>query len=74
MQVFVVIREDQNDHGFVDTSVSGIYRRREEAEAYVTQWKADARADGLHVSGDDDDDWEEVDWEVHYKIEAHVLE
>ena len=44
MEVYVVLREDQNEHGFVDTSVSGIYQRLDVAQAHVKQWKADARA------------------------------
>ena len=46
MELFVVLREDQNDHGFVDTSVCGVYRTRAEAEASVgeDEAKADAMA------------------------------
>ncbi len=31
MTVFVLAREDQNDHGFVDTSIAGIFHDRQAA-------------------------------------------
>jgi hypothetical protein len=31
--VHVVIREDQNEHGFIDTSVGGLFRSRNDANA-----------------------------------------
>jgi hypothetical protein len=74
MEVYVVIREDQNEHGFVDASISAIFLQRADAEAHVGQGKSNARTDGLRVSGDENADWEEADWEVYYKIEAHRVE
>ncbi len=73
MEVFVVIREDQNDHGFVDTSVCGIYRTRADADACVEEGEAAARAEGFRVSGDANRGWDESDWQVYYKVEAHEL-
>ena len=29
MTVFVLIREDQNEHGYIDTSITGVFRTRE---------------------------------------------
>jgi hypothetical protein len=75
MEVLVVIREDRNDHGFVDTGVCGVYRRRDEAEAAVREGEARARADGFRVLDDDEDrDWDDSDWEVYYTIETHTLD
>lgn len=75
MEVFVVIREDQNDHGFVDTSVWGIYRSRADAEAAARDGENDARARGFRVLDDDEDrDWDESEWQVYYKVEAHTLD
>lgn len=76
MEVFVVIREDQNDHGFVDTSVCGVYRNRAEAESAVHEDEKEAQEDGFRVlvADDEDRDWEEWDWQVCYKIETHTLD
>jgi hypothetical protein len=74
VEVFVVIREDQNDHGFVDTNICGVFRSREGAEACVVDGKSEARADGFRVEGAQDCDWEEANWQVYYKIETHDLD
>jgi hypothetical protein len=70
MTVHVVIREDQNEHGFIDTSVVGLFRSRHEADAYVKSSIADARDEGLRVCGDPGT---EPDWEVSWMIEPHPL-
>ena len=75
MDVFVVIREDQNDHGFVDTSVCGIYRNLADAEAAAREDGDEARADGFRVLDDNEDrDWDESEWQVFYKVEKHTLD
>lgn len=70
MTVHVVIREDQNEHGFVDTSVVGLFRSRKEANAFLKSSIATARNDGLRVCGDPGT---EPDWEVYWMIESHPL-
>jgi hypothetical protein len=70
MTVHVVIREDQNEHGFVDTSVVGLFRRRNEAEAFVASSISAARDEGLRVYGDLG---VEPDWEVSWMIEPHPV-
>ena len=32
MTVYVILREDQNPHGFVDTSVAGVFMEEDTAE------------------------------------------
>lgn len=49
MTVHVVIREDQNEHGFIDTSVAGLFRSRNDADAFVESNVAAARNQGLRV-------------------------
>ncbi len=73
VEVFIVLREDQNQHGFVDTGIAGVFRTRAAAEAYVQQSEGEARGEGLNVCGDESDDWDEADWEVYFKIEAHLV-
>ena len=31
MTVFVLVRENQNEHGFIDTSVTGVFREAADA-------------------------------------------
>ena len=68
--VHVVIREDQNDHGFIDTSVLGLFRSRKDADAFLESNISAAREEGLRVCGDP---WTEPDWQVSWMIESHSL-
>ena len=70
MIVHVAIREDQNEHGFIDTSVVGLFGSRNEADAFVKSSVAEAREEGLRVSGDRSVG---ADWEVYWKVEEHPL-
>ena len=70
MTVHVVIREDQNHYGFVDTSVVGLFRHHKQAEAFVRSSCEAARAEGLRVEGDPDSD---PDWHVCWSIELHQI-
>ena len=70
MIVHVVIREDQNEHGFIDTSVVGLFSSPNEADAFVKSSVAEARKEGLRVSGDRS---ASADWEVYWKVEDHSL-
>ena len=68
MTVHVVIREDQNDYGFIDTSVAGIFERRDDADSFVASSVSTAREEGLRVCGDPES---EPDWQVSWMIETH---
>jgi hypothetical protein len=70
MTVHVVIREDQNEYGFVDTSVVGLFERQEDAEAFLRSSVSSARKDGVRVCGDPG---AEPEWEVCWSIESHPL-
>jgi hypothetical protein len=70
MTVHVVIREDQSEHGFIDTSVVGLFRSRHDAAAFVESSTSEARDEGLRVCGDPGT---EPDWEVSWMIESHSL-
>jgi hypothetical protein len=68
--VHVVIREDQNEHGFVDTSVVGLFRSRRDADVFVESSSVGARGQGLRVWGDPGT---EPDWDVSWIIESLPL-
>ena len=68
--VHVVIREDQNEYGFVDTSVVGLFRSQKEAKLFVKSSISTARDEGLLVCGTPGFD---DDWEVCWMIESHPL-
>jgi hypothetical protein len=70
MTVHIVMREDQNDYGFIDTSVAGLFRRRSDAEMFVASSVSGAREEGLRVCGDPGT---EPDWQVSWLIESHPL-
>jgi hypothetical protein len=70
MTIYVMLREDQNDHGFVDVTVEGVFHRKEDAQAQIDAEEAKARAAGMLVDGDDAVD---EDWEVSWRIEGHTL-
>lgn len=35
MTIYLLVREDQNQHGFVDTGVIGAFRKKEDAETHL---------------------------------------
>ena len=70
MTVFVLIREDQNQHGFVDTSIAGLYSDLERARLQEQADRARAVAAGLIV---DDDESSDPDWQVSWRIEEHLV-
>ena len=71
MTVYILIREDQNDHGFVDTSITGVFLRKDHAEEAMAEEAGEAREQHLRVEGDDDP--EDDDWDVCWFIEKHAL-
>lgn len=70
MTVHVVIREDQNEYGFIDASVVGLFRTRNDADTFVESSVSGARDEGLRVCGDLGT---EPDWQVSWMIESHPL-
>jgi hypothetical protein len=71
MTVYVLIREDQNDHGFVDFSIVGIFHEEHAAHQFLDAETARARELGLRVEDEERD--VDVDWQVSWKIEDHLL-
>ncbi len=70
MTVYVVVREDQSEHGFVDASVVSLFRTEELAKEILKSSVAEAREQGLRVCGDPGT---EPDWDVSWNIEPHPL-
>jgi hypothetical protein len=70
MTVHVVIREDQSEHGFIDTSVVGLFRSRPDADSFVKSSVLQARHEGLRVCGGTGDP---ADWDVSWIVEGHAL-
>lgn len=67
--VHVVIRKNQNEHGFIHTNVVGLFRSWNDADAFVES-SISAADEGLRVRGDLRT---EPDWEVPWMIESHPL-
>lgn len=70
MTVYVLIREDQNQHGYVDVSIDGIFREKQAARKLEEVERRQALREGLRVCNDVDCDGE---WEVSWKIEEHDI-
>lgn len=70
MTVYVVTREDQNDHGFVDFSITGIFLDKRAATEQVCVEQGRARKLGLRV---EDDEGVEADWQVSWKLEEYEV-
>jgi hypothetical protein len=71
MSVFVLIREDQNEHGYVDTSITGLFREARIAKEMETVERLRARQEGFVVEDDESPDGE---WQVSWKVEEHFLD
>lgn len=69
--VFVLIREDQNEHGYVDTSIAGVFREAGGAKEMETLERLKARQEGLVVEDDDSPDGE---WQISWKVEEHTVD
>lgn len=70
MTVYVLLREDQSENGFVDASVVGLFRNRQDADAFRESSVAEARKAGDRVCGDPGT---EPDWDVCWTIESYPL-
>ncbi len=70
MIVFVLVREDQNEHGYIDTSIAGIFvDQQAAANAEALQRRRAAQA-GFIV---EDEDCSDPAWQVAWRIEEHSL-
>ena len=71
MTIYLLVREDQNQHGFVDTGVIGAFRRKEDAEAHLQSEVRIERESGTWVDGEEGCPLD--DWDVALRIEEHTL-
>jgi hypothetical protein len=67
MTVFLLIREDQSEHGYIDTSIIGVFREARLAKEHETVERLAAREQGLVV----EDEANDGEWEVSWAIEEH---
>jgi hypothetical protein len=70
MTVYILIREDQNDHGFVDTSIAGVFRDEPAARELEARERQRACELGLIVEDEDSPDGE---WQVSWAVEEHSV-
>jgi hypothetical protein len=68
--VFVLVREDQNEHGFIDTSITGVFCHQREAAEEESLQRLRAAAAGFVV---EDEDSSDPAWQVAWRIEEHSL-
>ena len=71
MTVYILLREDQNEHGYIDTSIAGVFREAGVAREMETLERLQARQEGLVV---EDDDSPVGEWQVSWKVEEHTLD
>jgi hypothetical protein len=70
MTIFVLIREDQNEHGFVDTSIAGVFHNRRAAQQREALELRRTREKGLTV---EDDDCADGEWRVSWAVQEHQV-
>lgn len=70
MTVYLLLREDQNEHGYIDTSITGVFRDVTIAREQETLERRQAKAQGLVV---EDDESPDGDWQVSWKVEECLL-
>ena len=70
MTVYVLIREDQNEHGYVDASIAGIFHINYVAWEQEAIERRHAREQDLIVEDDDSPDGE---WQVSWKVEEYAV-
>jgi hypothetical protein len=71
MTVFVLIREDQNEHGYVDASITGVFREEGVAKEMEALERLHARQEGLVVEDDESPDGE---WQVSWTVDEHRVD
>jgi len=69
MTVHVLMREDQNEHGYIDTSIVGAFSTRRAASEREALECRQARDEGLAIEDDDSDG----DWQVCWRVQAHEI-
>jgi hypothetical protein len=70
MTVFVLIREDQNEHGYIDTSIAGVFSDERVAREREAHERRKACEQGLIV---EDDESPDGDWQVSWAIQEHIV-
>ncbi len=70
MTVFVLIRENQNEHGYVDTSIAGVFHHEHVAREHEAVERRNAREQGLIA---EDDDSPDGDWHVSWTLEEYAV-
>ena len=70
MMVYVLLREDQNEHGYIDTSIAGVFHDRRVAKKHEALDRLHALAQGLVV---EDDDCADGEWQVSWTVEEHFV-
>ena len=70
MKVYVLLREDQDAHGYVDTSIAGVFQDEEAARVCEQAQRRKAEAEGSIVESDDSPDGE---WQVSWLIQDHEV-
>ena len=70
MVVFVLVREDQNEHGYIDASITGIFGDEQAAANEEAVQRLRATAAGLVV---EDEESSDPGWQVAWRIEGHSL-
>ena len=70
MTVFVLIREDQNEHGYVDTFIAGVFHNEQAAREHEAVERQNARDQGLIV---EDDNSSDSDWQVCWTVEEYAV-
>ena len=71
MSVHLLLREDRNHYGYIDTSVIGVYRELKTARLERMRQRRRAISDGFDVNYDNPDG---DTWEVYWKIEEVEVE
>ena len=72
MWVYLLIQEHQFAHGYVDTSILGVYATRDRAQAAEDRHRKAAQALGFHIE-DPEGEFED-DWEISWSIEAFQVD
>jgi hypothetical protein len=70
MTVYVLIREDQNEHGYLDTSIAGVFHNEHVAREQEAIERQNARERGLIVEDDDSPDGE---WQASWIVEEYAV-
>lgn len=68
MICYVLVREDQSDHGYTDTSILGVYATPALAEIARSEEEEIARRAGLQLAGEEGT---EGNWKVGFRVEPH---